>query len=92
MAVTKKVPERQCLGCREMKDKKSLIRVIKTPENEILLDETGKKNGRGAYICPNLDCFKKAVKSKGLEHSLKAQIPQEIYAALEKELKEIESR
>lgn len=92
MTVTKKVPERQCLGCRQMKDKKSMIRVIKTPEDEIMLDATGKKNGRGAYICPNTECLNKAVKSKGLEHSLKCQIPQEIYEALKKELENIEPR
>ena len=70
MAVTRKIPQRQCLGCGEMKDKKSMFRVIKTPENEILLDTTGKKNGRGAYICASMDCLNKAFKSKGLERAL----------------------
>ena len=75
-----------------MKDKKSMLRVIKTPENEILLDTTGKKNGRGAYICSSMDCLNKAIKSKGLERSLKFSIPSEVYEALKKELEEFESR
>ena len=82
----KKIPMRQCVGCAEMKSKNELIRVIKTPENEIVLDSTGKKNGRGAYICPNMDCLKKARKSKGLERSLKGAIPTEVYDNLEKEM------
>ena len=75
-----------------MKEKKSMLRVIKTPENEILLDTTGKKNGRGAYICSSMDCLNKAIKSKGLERSLKCGIPSEVYEALKKELEEFESR
>ncbi|MBE5948328.1 MAG: YlxR family protein [Lachnospiraceae bacterium] len=85
-ATVKKIPQRQCNGCGEMKNKKELIRVIKTNEGEISIDATGKKNGRGAYICPSLDCFKKAVKNKGLERSLKAAVPEEIYKQLEEEL------
>lgn len=85
-ASVKKIPQRQCNGCGEMKNKKELIRVIKTNEGEISIDATGKKNGRGAYICPSLDCFKKAVKNKGLERSLKAVVPEEIYKQLEEEL------
>ena len=85
-ATVKKIPQRQCNGCGEMKNKKELIRVIKTNEGEISIDATGKKNGRGAYICPSLDCFKKAVKNKGLERSLKASVPEEIYKQLEEEL------
>ena len=92
MAVTRKIPQRQCLGCGEMKDKKTLLRVIKTPENEIVLDVTGKKNGRGAYVCQSMDCLNKAIKSKGLERSLKCSIPPEIYEVLKKELEEFESR
>ena len=61
--VVKKVPMRQCTGCREMKSKREMIRVIKTAENEICIDATGRKNGRGAYICPNIDCLKQAVKA-----------------------------
>ena len=82
----KKIPLRQCVGCGEMKAKKELIRVIKTPEEEIVLDTTGRKNGRGAYICQNLECFQKARKAKGLERSLKTAIPSEVYENLEKEM------
>ncbi len=82
----KKIPTRKCVGCGEMKEKKELIRVIKTPENEILLDTTGKANGRGAYICNNAECLRKALKNKGLERSLKAGIPDEVRVRLEKEL------
>ena len=82
----KKIPTRKCVGCGEMKEKKDLIRVIKTPEDEILLDVTGKANGRGAYICNNAECLRKALKNRGLERSLKAQIPEEVRSRLEKEL------
>ena len=82
----KKIPMRQCVGCAQMKNKKDLIRVIKTPEDEIVLDATGRKNGRGAYICNCLDCLKKALKGKGLERSLKMAIPAEVYENLEKEM------
>ncbi|WP_313132304.1 RNase P modulator RnpM [Anaerocolumna sp.] len=91
MSVTKKVPQRQCTGCGEMKNKKEMIRVIKTLEDEILIDKTGKKNGRGAYICNSPECFRKAVKNRGLERSLKVSIPQEVYEELEKELIGLES-
>ena len=82
----KKIPLRKCVGCGEMKEKKGLIRVIKTPEDAIVLDATGRKNGRGAYICNDPECLKKAVKSKGLERSLKTAIPKEVYENLEKEM------
>lgn len=85
----KKVPQRQCIGCGEMKNKKDMLRVIKTPEGEILLDATGRKNGRGAYICPSMECMKKAVKSRGLERSFKMAIPKEVYESLEKEMEGI---
>ena len=84
-----KVPLRQCIGCQEMKSKKEMIRVIKTAEDEIMLDATGRKNGRGAYLCPSMECFKKAVKSKGLERSFKMAIPKEVYETLEKEMEEL---
>ncbi|EXG88086.1 putative nucleic-acid-binding protein implicated in transcription termination [Clostridium sp. ASBs410] len=87
---TKKLPLRQCIGCGEMKNKKEMIRVLKTSEDEILLDTTGRKNGRGAYLCPSIECFKKAVKSKGLERSFKMAIPKEVYEALEKEMEQFE--
>lgn len=86
----KKIPLRQCIGCGEMKSKKEMIRVIKTAEGEILLDATGRKNGRGAYLCPSMECFKKAVKGRGLERSFKMAIPREAYETLEKEMEEID--
>ena len=81
MSQVRKVPMRQCIGCREMKSKKEMIRI----------DATGKKNGRGAYICPSRECFQKAVKNKGIERSLKMAIPKEVYEALEKEIEPIEA-
>ena len=86
----KKVPMRQCVGCNEMKSKREMIRVIKTAE-EVLLDTTGKKNGRVAYLCPCIDCMEKARKRRGLERSLKMTIPEEIYESLQKEMKSIEN-
>ena len=86
---TKKIPLRQCIGCGEMKSKKEMIRVLKTAEDEIVLDATGRKNGRGAYQCPSMDCFKKAVKNKGLERSFKTAIPKEVYETLEKEMEQL---
>lgn len=74
-----------------MKAKKAMIRVLRTPENEIVIDTTGKKNGRGAYICCSLDCLRKAIKTKGLERSLKVNIPTEIIETLEKEMVKLES-
>lgn len=89
MGTVKKVPKRQCTGCGEMKNKKDMVRILRTTENEIVLDATGRKNGRGAYLCRSRECFQKAVKSRGLERSLKAQIPAEVYEALEKEMEAI---
>ena len=86
----KKIPLRQCIGCGEMKSKKEMIRVIKTAEGEILLDATGRKNGRGAYLCPSMECFKKAVKGRCRERSFKMAIPREVYETLEKEMEEID--
>ena len=88
----KKIPLRQCIGCGEMKNKKEMIRVIKTPEGEIMIDATGRKNGRGAYICPSSDCLKKAIKSKGLERSFKMYIPKEVYEQLTKEMESIDQQ
>ncbi|HEY8499559.1 MAG TPA: YlxR family protein [Clostridia bacterium] len=84
----KKVPLRRCIGCMEMKEKKELIRVVKSPEGEIFLDETGRKNGRGAYLCKNLSCFRKAQKSKALNREFKTEIPDDIYRSLEKQLED----
>ena len=82
----KKIPMRQCLGCREMKPKRELIRVVRSPEGDISLDFKGKASGRGAYVCPDPQCLKKAIKAKALERALSVQIPSEIYESLEKEM------
>ena len=82
----RKIPQRQCMGCRERRAKKELIRVVRSPEGDVSLDFHGKKNGRGAYICPQMDCLKKAIRSKALERSLEVPIPEEIYNQLEKEM------
>lgn len=82
----KKIPMRQCTGCREMKPKRELIRVVRSPEAEISLDFKGKASGRGAYLCQNPLCLKKAIKSRALERSLEVSIPDEIYAQLEEQM------
>ena len=82
----KKTPMRMCLGCGEMMPKISLIRIVKTPEGEIKIDSRGKMNGRGAYICKNAECLKKAHKQKRIERTFKTQISDEIYLTLEKDL------
>ena len=84
----KKIPERQCLGCNEHKPKMELLRVVKTPEGEILLDFTGKKSGRGAYICKDVKCLKKARKSKRIDSNLGVSVPEEVYDRMERELSE----
>ncbi len=86
----KKIPQRQCTGCREMKNKTDMIRVIRTPEGEIRIDETGKMNGRGAYICRSLSCLKASLGNHGLERSLHTRIPGEICQQLEEEMKQLE--
>lgn len=86
----RKIPQRQCTGCGEMKNKRDMLRVLKTAEEEILIDTTGKKNGRGAYLCPSRSCLEKAVKSRGLERSLKIAVPKEVYERLEKEMTELD--
>ena len=86
----KKIPMRQCMGCSEHKPKKELIRVVHSPEGEISLDFTGKKAGRGAYICKNVKCLQKAAKSRRMDKSFGCEIPDEIYSKLEAELKENE--
>ena len=82
----KKIPMRMCTGCGEMKPKRELIRVVKSPEGEIALDRTGRLPGRGAYVCPDLECLKKARKTRRLEGVFSSAIPEEVYDALEKEL------
>ena len=83
----KKIPMRQCVGCREMKEKRQLIRVVRSPEGEVSLDFNGKKPGRGAYVCPDPECLKKARKSKALERAFSAALPPEVYEALEGQMK-----
>ncbi|MBR6670472.1 MAG: YlxR family protein [Ruminococcus sp.] len=87
MMKPKKIPMRMCLGCNEMKPKKELIRVVKTPEDEICLDLIGKKNGRGAYICKSLECFNNARKNRRFEKSLSCRIDESVYEVMENELK-----
>jgi predicted RNA-binding protein YlxR (DUF448 family) len=82
----KKIPMRQCMGCRERKAKKEMIRVVRTVEGAVMLDFSGKLGGRGAYVCPNPECLKKAIRSKALDRSLEVTIPQEVYSRLEKEM------
>ena len=84
----KKIPQRQCMGCRERKEKREMIRVVRSPEGGVSLDFRGKAPGRGAYICPDMACLKKAIRSKALDRSLETTIPEEIYARLEKEMEE----
>lgn len=86
MQKVKKIPKRQCVGCREMKEKRELLRVVKSPEGEISLDFRGKKPGRGAYVCPDAACLRRARKTRALERALETAIPPEIYEALEKEM------
>ena len=82
----KKIPQRQCMGCRERRAKKELIRVVRGTDGNVSLDFGGKLNGRGAYLCPNPECLKKAIRSKALERSLEVEIPQEVYDRLQKEM------
>ena len=84
----KKIPQRQCMGCRERREKRELIRVVRAPDGGVSLDFRGKAPGRGAYICPDPMCLKKAIRSKALERSLEVAIPEEIYARLEQEMEE----
>ena len=92
MKTKNKIPMRQCTGCREMKSKKEMIRVLKTPEDEIVLDTTGRKNGRGAYVCQSTECLDKAIRNHGIERSLKTSVPEEVYEDLKKELSKIEKQ
>jgi len=91
MARMRKIPQRMCTGCREMKNKKDLIRIVRLPEGEIEIDSSGKKAGRGAYLCANLQCFKKAVKNKGLEKALDRKIPVVVLDDIEKQIESISS-
>ena len=82
----KKIPLRQCVGCREMKEKREMIRAVRSPEGSVTLDFKGKAPGRDAYICPNPECLKKAIKSKALERAFGVSIPDEVYAQLEEQM------
>ena len=82
----KKIPQRQCMGCRERKPKRELIRVVRGTDGTVSLDFGGKMNGRGAYLCPNPECLKKAIRSKALDRSLEVEIPEDVYLRLQKEM------
>ena len=84
----KKIPQRQCMGCRERKAKRDMIRVVRGTDGEVSLDFGGKKNGRGAYICPDMECLKKALRSKSLDRALEVTIPEEVYDRLRKEMED----
>ena len=84
----KKIPMRQCIGCREMKPKRELIRVVRSAEGAVSIDFKGKQPGRGAYVCHSMDCLKKAIKNRALERSFDASVPQEVYDALIKQMEE----
>ena len=91
MPKPKKIPQRQCVGCREMKDKKSLLRVVRSPEGTVSLDFVGKKPGRGAYLCPDAACLAKAKKKKALERCFEQPVPAEVYDALAQQLAGVEA-
>ena len=82
----KKIPQRQCMGCRERKAKREMIRVVRCTDGTVNLDFSGKMNGRGAYVCPDPECLKKAVRSKALDRSLEVTIPEEVYERLAREM------
>ncbi len=92
MAQRKKIPLRKCTGCQEMKDKREMLRILRTPDGKVIVDTTGKKNGRGAYLCYSSECLMKAQKSKSLERSLNTVIPDETYESLKKEIQSFEKR
>ncbi len=90
MGQGKKIPQRKCVGCQEMRNKKDLIRILRTTEGEVILDETGRKNGRGAYLCRSKECLEKALKTKALERTLKTPVPDQTLEELKKEIDAIE--
>ena len=87
--MNRKIPTRKCIGCGELKEKNQLVRIVRSKEGEISLDMTGKKNGRGAYICPDPQCLKQAFKKKGLDRSFKIGVPESVYETLKKEMEEL---
>ena len=84
----KKKPQRTCLGCREVRNKNELVRIVRTPEGEVIVDAKGRANGRGAYICSNAECLRKAVRTKALERALKVEIPEAIIESLARDLEQ----
>lgn len=89
MPKTRKIPQRMCVGCREMKNKRELIRIVRTPDGNVEVDLTGKKSGRGAYICSNVECFNQAVKGKRLQKALEIEIPDEILVTLREQISSV---
>ncbi len=89
--MAKKIPLRQCVGCGQMKGKREMVRILRTEDNEICVDVTGKKNGRGAYVCRSGECLRQARKNKGLERSFKMRIPDDVYDSLEREFGHFEA-
>lgn len=92
MAKTRKIPQRICVGCREMKNKRELIRIVRTPEGTVEMDLTGKKAGRGTYICPRVECFEEAVKGKRLQKALEQNIPAEVLEMVKEQVKAIDNQ
>lgn len=92
MTGKKKIPMRQCIGCGEMKEKKNLMRILKKEDGSFEIDVTGKKNGRGAYLCPSPNCLEKAIRTRGLERSLKCPVPREVYEQFREEMARLETR
>ena len=86
MTRTRKIPLRMCVGCREMKNKKELLRIVRTPEGSVEIDKSGKKSGRGAYICPQIDCLQQAIKGKSLQKALENDIPDEVIDKLKQQI------
>ena len=87
MPKPKKIPQRQCVGCRTMRDNRDLLRIVKAPDGTISLDTTGKKSGRGAYVCHDPECLKKARKSRALERTFEVAIPDPVYDAMEEQMR-----
>ena len=85
----RKIPQRMCLGCRENKNKRELVRVVRTPDGDVVLDSTGKRAGRGAYICQDESCFKKAIRGKGLEKNLRCSLPETVVQDLKDRIEEL---
>ncbi|MDO4539982.1 MAG: YlxR family protein [Syntrophomonadaceae bacterium] len=92
MVKPRKIPQRMCVGCREMKNKRELLRVVRLPEGGVELDLTGKKSGRGAYVCPSVDCYNQAVKGKRLQKALEHQMPDELVERIRKEIESMRSK